>query len=59
MKILGGVYPHPQYGGEIFIEGSLQQFSGVRDAEKPALRLSTRNFPRQGDDRRRKYFPRT
>src|SRR6267143_1388562 len=22
MKVLGGVYPHPQYGGEIFIEGS-------------------------------------
>jgi len=26
-KILGGVYPHPQYGGEVFIEGNLQQFS--------------------------------
>src|ERR1043166_1071516 len=37
MKILGGVYPHPQYGGEIFIEGSLQQFSGVRDAEKAGI----------------------
>jgi D-xylose transport system ATP-binding protein len=34
MKILGGVYPHPQYGGEIFIEGHEQQFGGVRDAEK-------------------------
>ncbi|HSS21608.1 MAG TPA: ATP-binding cassette domain-containing protein [Pyrinomonadaceae bacterium] len=33
MKILGGVYPYPQYGGDIFIEGRLQQFSGVRDAE--------------------------
>lgn len=37
MKILGGVYPHPQYGGEIFIEGSVQQFSGVRDAEKAGI----------------------
>src|SRR5258707_4397087 len=37
MKILGGVYPHPQYGGEIFIEGSPQQFSGVRDAEKAGI----------------------
>ncbi len=37
MKILGGVYPHPQYGGEIFIEGNGQQFSGVRDAEKAGI----------------------
>src|SRR6476659_3740208 len=37
MKILGGVYPHPQYGGEVFIEGNLQQFSGVRDAEKAGI----------------------
>jgi D-xylose transport system ATP-binding protein len=37
MKILGGVYPHPQYGGEIFIDGSVQQFSGVRDAEKAGI----------------------
>ncbi len=34
MKILGGVYPYPQYGGEILIEGQLQHFNGVRDAEK-------------------------
>ena len=37
MKILGGVYPHPQYGGEVFIAGSLQQFSSVRDAEKAGI----------------------
>ncbi len=37
MKILGGVYPHPHYGGEIFIEGSAEQFSGVRDAEKAGI----------------------
>jgi D-xylose transport system ATP-binding protein len=34
MKILGGVYPHPQYGGQIIINGSEQQFGSVRDAEK-------------------------
>jgi ABC-type sugar transport system ATPase subunit len=33
MKVLGGVYPHPQYGGEIVIDGQVQQFGGVRDAE--------------------------
>lgn len=37
MKVLGGVYPHPQYGGEIFIEGNAQEFSGVRDAEKAGI----------------------
>ena len=34
MKILGGVYPYPQYGGEILIDGNVRQFGGVRDAEK-------------------------
>jgi len=37
MKILGGVYPHPHYGGEIFIEGNSRQFTGVRDAEKAGI----------------------
>src|SRR5882724_12376934 len=37
MKILGGVYPHPHYGGEIVIEGAEQKFSGVRDAEKAGI----------------------
>jgi D-xylose transport system ATP-binding protein len=34
MKILGGVYPHQEYGGEVVIEGDVQKFGGVRDAEK-------------------------
>ncbi|HVQ38936.1 MAG TPA: ATP-binding cassette domain-containing protein [Pyrinomonadaceae bacterium] len=37
MKILGGVYPHPEYGGAISIEGNEQHFSGVRDAEKAGI----------------------
>lgn len=37
MKVLGGVYPHPQYGGEIVIEGQVRQFSGVRDAEQAGI----------------------
>jgi D-xylose transport system ATP-binding protein len=37
MKVLGGVYPHPQYGGEIIINGNEQRFSGVRDAEKAGI----------------------
>ena len=34
MKILGGVYPFLQYGGEILIEGKEVRFGGVREAEK-------------------------
>jgi D-xylose transport system ATP-binding protein len=37
MKILGGVYDHSQYGGEIFIEAERQQFASVRDAEKAGI----------------------
>ncbi len=33
MKVLGGVYPHGSYGGEIFIDGKAQRFAGVREAE--------------------------
>src|ERR1044071_4539046 len=33
MKVLGGVYPHPQYGGEIFLDGKERRFANVRDAE--------------------------
>ncbi len=37
MKILAGVYPHPEYGGEIIIDGQVRQFSGVRDAEEAGI----------------------
>ena len=37
MKILGGVYPHPEYGGEILIGGEERRFSGVRDAESAGI----------------------
>jgi ABC-type sugar transport system ATPase subunit len=37
MKILGGVYPHPEYGGEIAIENKVRQFSSVRDAEHAGI----------------------
>lgn len=37
MKVLGGVYPHPEYGGEILIEGAPQRFANVRDAEKAGI----------------------
>ena len=37
MKILCGVYPYPQYGGEILIDGRVQRFSGVREAEQARI----------------------
>jgi ABC-type sugar transport system ATPase subunit len=39
MKILGGVYPHPEYGGEIFIGGQAQRFKSVRDADAAGIAI--------------------
>ncbi|HAF14431.1 MAG TPA: D-xylose ABC transporter ATP-binding protein [Blastocatellia bacterium] len=37
MKILGGVYPYPEYGGEILIEGQGQRFGSVNDAAQAGI----------------------
>lgn len=37
MKILGGVYPHPQYEGQIWIDGEERHFGSVRDAERAGI----------------------
>jgi ABC-type sugar transport system ATPase subunit len=37
MKILAGVYPYPQYGGEIVLDGSERHFGSVRDSEKAGI----------------------
>jgi D-xylose transport system ATP-binding protein len=37
MKVLGGVYPFPDYEGELLIDGQAVRFSGVRDAEKAGI----------------------
>lgn len=37
MKILGGVYPHPDYGGEVLLENQVQHFGGVRDAARARI----------------------
>lgn len=39
MKVLGGVYPYPEYGGQILIGGREQRFSGVRDAEDAGIAI--------------------
>ena len=33
IKILAGVYPHPEYGGEIVLDGAERRFASVRDSE--------------------------
>ena len=33
MNVLGGVYPHGTYEGDILVDGQTRHFSGVRDAE--------------------------
>ena len=37
MKILAGVYPHPEYGGEIRLEGAERHFSNIREAEQAGI----------------------
>src|SRR5882762_10840250 len=37
IKILAGVYPHPEYGGEIFLDGAERRFATVRDAENARI----------------------
>src|SRR5574341_120412 len=37
IKILAGVYPHPEYGGEILLEGTERRFGGVRDSEQAGI----------------------
>ena len=37
IKILAGVYPYPEYGGEILLDGSARRFGSVRDAENAGI----------------------
>jgi D-xylose transport system ATP-binding protein len=37
MKVLGGVYPHGTYGGEVVVGGEVRRFAGVRDAENAGI----------------------
>jgi putative multiple sugar transport system ATP-binding protein len=34
MKVLSGVYPHPEYSGEIHFQGQERRFSGIAESEK-------------------------
>jgi D-xylose transport system ATP-binding protein len=37
MKVLGGVYPHGTYGGEIILGGEARRFASVREAEQAGI----------------------
>jgi D-xylose transport system ATP-binding protein len=37
IKILAGVYPHPEYGGEIVLDGTERRFANVRDSEQAGI----------------------
>ena len=39
VKVLSGVHPYGTYSGEIFIEGELQKFSGIRDSEHAGIAI--------------------
>jgi D-xylose transport system ATP-binding protein len=39
MKVLSGVYPYPDYGGEIRIDGEVRHFKNVRDAESAGIAI--------------------
>lgn len=37
IKILAGVYPHPEYDGEIILDGVERRFANVRDSERAGI----------------------
>jgi D-xylose transport system ATP-binding protein len=37
MKVLGGVYGHGTYDGEVRVDGEVRRFAGVRDAEEAGI----------------------
>ena len=39
MKVLSGVHPFGSYSGDIFIDGVVQKFNGIRDSEKAGIAI--------------------
>ncbi|MCE4557864.1 multiple monosaccharide ABC transporter ATP-binding protein [Pelomonas cellulosilytica] len=37
MKVLSGVYPHPEYEGEIVFDGQVRRFAGIADSERAGI----------------------
>ncbi len=57
IKILGGVYPYPEYGGEIAIEGAQQRFCQRSRCGESGHRCDLPGVvSRQGNDSRREHL---
>lgn len=39
IKVLGGVYPHGTYSGQIFLNGEEQRFNGIKDSERAGIAI--------------------
>ncbi len=39
MKVLSGVHPFGSYTGDIYVEGELQKYNGIRDSEKAGIAI--------------------
>lgn len=39
MKVLSGVYPHPEYKGDIILNGKIQQFRTIKDSEHSGISI--------------------
>src|SRR5512138_501819 len=39
MKVLSGVYPYGTYGGDIVLDGKVQQFRKIRDSEEAGVAI--------------------
>jgi D-xylose transport system ATP-binding protein len=39
IKILAGVYPHPEYGGEIVLDAAARRFANVRESEHAGIAI--------------------
>src|SRR5256886_10245831 len=39
IKILAGVYPHPEHGGQIVLDGSERRFGNVRESEQAGIAI--------------------
>jgi ABC-type sugar transport system ATPase subunit len=39
MKVLSGVYPHGTYGGDIVLDGAVQRYAGIHDAERAGIAI--------------------
>ncbi len=39
MKVLSGVYPHGKYGGDILLDGAVQNFNGISDSERAGVAI--------------------